>query len=110
VIVQLSCEVELLRAVSRSVFHPRPNVDSALMRLRRRGPRSLPEVHALVHDAFAHRRKALARSLRLARGSKELDTAARAALEQMGHPPDERAERLAPAEFVELSRRLRQWL
>jgi hypothetical protein len=24
----------------------------------------------------------------------------------MGHPPDERAERLAPAEFVELARRL----
>ena len=32
--------------------------------------------------------------------------AARAALEEMDHPPDERAERLTPEEFVELAERL----
>jgi hypothetical protein len=31
---------------------------------------------------------------------------ARHALAAMGHPPDQRAERLAPQEFVELRRRL----
>jgi 16S rRNA (adenine1518-N6/adenine1519-N6)-dimethyltransferase len=69
-------------------------------------------VAAVVHAAFAHRRKALAGSLALAppggagapAGIRER---ARAALTQMGHPPDERAERLAPAEFVELAGRLR---
>ena len=37
VIAQLACEVEVLRAVPRTVFHPVPNVDSVLVRLRRRG-------------------------------------------------------------------------
>ena len=35
VLVQLACEVELLRKVDRAVFRPRPRVDSALLRLRR---------------------------------------------------------------------------
>jgi 16S rRNA (adenine1518-N6/adenine1519-N6)-dimethyltransferase len=106
VIVQLVCEVALLRAVSRNVFHPRPNVDSALIRLRRRGPAPSSAVRTLVQQAFAHRRKALARSLQLAAGSKQLGDAARAALEEIGHPADERAERLAPAEFVALAEKL----
>jgi 16S rRNA (adenine1518-N6/adenine1519-N6)-dimethyltransferase len=67
-------------------------------------------VRALVHGAFAHRRKALPRSLELSRGSRELREAARSALEEMGHPADERAERLAPAEFADLAARLERWL
>jgi 16S rRNA (adenine1518-N6/adenine1519-N6)-dimethyltransferase len=109
-IVQLSCEVEFLRPISRSVFQPAPNVDSALVRLRRKGPPAPAPVRSLVHAAFAHRRKALPRSLQLTRGSDELRVAARAALEELGHPADERAERLAPQEFVELARRLKRWL
>jgi 16S rRNA (adenine1518-N6/adenine1519-N6)-dimethyltransferase len=109
-IVQLSCEVEFLRPISRTVFQPAPNVDSALVRLRRKGPPAPPAVRSLVHAAFAHRRKALPRSLQLTRGSDELRVAARAALEEIGHPTDERAERLAPQEFVELARRLKRWL
>ena len=62
---------------------------------------------ALVHDAFAHRRKALAGSLALAAGAPPgVRERARAALVSIGHPADERAERLAPEEFRELSRRL----
>jgi 16S rRNA (adenine1518-N6/adenine1519-N6)-dimethyltransferase len=110
VIVQLSCDVKVLRPVSRNVFRPRPNVDSALVRLRRHGPPPPPAVRTLTRQAFAHRRKALARSLQLTRGSKEVGRAARAALEAIGHPPDERAERLAPDEFVELAERLGPWL
>jgi 16S rRNA (adenine1518-N6/adenine1519-N6)-dimethyltransferase len=106
VIVQLSCEVELMRSISRTVFRPQPNVDSALIRLRRTGPASSRAVRSLVHGGFAHRRKALGRSLALAHGSDELRDAAREALEQLGHPADQRAERLAPAEFAELARRL----
>ena len=106
VIVQLSCEVEFVRPIARTVFQPVPNVDSALIRLRRTGPAAPSPVRALVQAAFAHRRKALARSLQLALGSKEVREVARAALEELGHPPDERAERLSPGEFVELARRL----
>jgi len=66
-----------------------------------------PLGRALVHDAFAHRRKALARSLALARRSEpDVRERAREALQQMGHPADERAERLSPAEFSELAGRL----
>ena len=42
VLAQLSCEVEVARSVSRNVFRPVPNVDSALVVLRRRGPVPAP--------------------------------------------------------------------
>jgi len=67
-----------------------------------------PDVRALVHDAFAHRRKALARSLSLAPGALPgVRERAREALVELGHPADERAERLSPAEFSELAALLR---
>jgi 16S rRNA (adenine1518-N6/adenine1519-N6)-dimethyltransferase len=83
-----------------------PNVDSVLLGLRRVGPAAEPEVAGLVHGAFAHRRKALAGSLALAGQGAPADVRqrARAALVKLGHPPDERAERLAPAEFRALAR------
>jgi 16S rRNA (adenine1518-N6/adenine1519-N6)-dimethyltransferase len=60
-----------------------------------------------VHDAFAHRRKALARSLALAPGAASgVRERARAALVELGHPADERAERLSPEEFRALAARL----
>jgi 16S rRNA (adenine1518-N6/adenine1519-N6)-dimethyltransferase len=59
-----------------------------------------------VHAAFAHRRKTLAGSAELALGDRGLRDRARAALIELGHPADERAERLAPQEFVELAQRL----
>jgi 16S rRNA (adenine1518-N6/adenine1519-N6)-dimethyltransferase len=111
VLVQLACEVELVRPISRTVFHPVPHVDSALLRMRRRGPAPPEPVRRLVHAAFAHRRKALPRSVEIAcGGGRELRDAARAALEGMGHPPDERAERLRPQEFGQLADRLTTWI
>jgi 16S rRNA (adenine1518-N6/adenine1519-N6)-dimethyltransferase len=107
VLAQLACDVKVLRAVSRTVFRPVPNVDSVLLGLRRRGPGADAALRALVHGAFAHRRKALAGSLALSPAAPEgIRERARAALVELGHPPDERAERLAPAEFSELARRL----
>ncbi len=100
VLAQLACEVRVLRRVSRSVFHPVPNVDSVLVGLRRRGPAPPPELRALVSGAFAHRRKALSRSLALSTGA-DVERV-RAALVGLGHPPDARAERLRPAEFAAL--------
>jgi 16S rRNA (adenine1518-N6/adenine1519-N6)-dimethyltransferase len=109
VLAQLACDVKLLRPVARTVFRPIPNVDSALIWLRRTGPPADPEVRALVHEAFAHRRKALAGSLALAPGaSADIRERAREALAAIGHPPDERAERLSPQEFRELAARLRR--
>jgi len=107
VIAQLSCEVRVLRKVPRTVFHPEPNVDSALVVLRRRAAAPPPELIALVHAAFAHRRKALAGSLALTPGAPDdIRDAARAALESSGLPADARAERLAPEEWPRLAARL----
>jgi 16S rRNA (adenine1518-N6/adenine1519-N6)-dimethyltransferase len=110
VLAQLACEVKVLRPVARTVFRPVPNVDSVLLGLRRHGPGAGPELSALVHGAFAHRRKALAGSLALAGGplaaGGDVRERARAALVELGHPADERAERLSAEEFRELGRRL----
>jgi 16S rRNA (adenine1518-N6/adenine1519-N6)-dimethyltransferase len=97
VLAQLACDVRVLRAISRRVFFPVPNVDSVLVRLDRRGPAAPPALRAFVQGAFAHRRKALARSLALA-GVADRDRV-RDALDALGHPLDVRAERLTPAEL-----------
>jgi 16S rRNA (adenine1518-N6/adenine1519-N6)-dimethyltransferase len=107
VLVQLACEVRMLRTVDRAVFTPRPRVDSALLRLERTGPAASAHVARLVRAAFAHRRKALAGSLDLAEhGRRE---AARAALAELGLPTDARAEQLSPVQFAALAERLATW-
>lgn len=103
VLAQLACDVRVIRPVSRTVFFPVPNVDSVLVRLVRRAAAPEPELRLLVQQGFAHRRKALARSLSLAGRDRDR---VRAALEAMGRPADARAEVLAPEEWRELYRRL----
>ncbi|MFN2617460.1 MAG: 16S rRNA (adenine(1518)-N(6)/adenine(1519)-N(6))-dimethyltransferase RsmA [Thermoleophilaceae bacterium] len=111
VLAQLPCRVELLRRVPASVFHPEPNVESALVRLKRRAPAPPPAVVALVHAAFAHRRKALPGSLALSPGARpELRDRARSALARLDRPQDTRAERLAPDEWPRLAAEIGQEL
>lgn len=104
VLAQLACDVRVLRAVARTVFHPVPNVDSVLVGLQRTGPTADPFTRRVVHGGFAHRRKALARSLQTAGVAGREDV--RAALERLGLPADVRAERLAPAQFRALAEEL----
>jgi 16S rRNA (adenine1518-N6/adenine1519-N6)-dimethyltransferase len=105
VLAQLACEVRLLRKVDPAVFKPRPRVDSAILALRRTGPGADPATRELVRAAFAHRRKALARSVEHVRpGSLAL---VRAGLEQLGLAADSRAEALSPDDFAALSAKLR---
>jgi 16S rRNA (adenine1518-N6/adenine1519-N6)-dimethyltransferase len=104
VLAQLACEVRVLRRVPRTVFHPEPNVDSVLVQMRRVAATPPAELTALVHAAFAHRRKALAGSVALVPGATaELRDAARAGLTAIGQPADARAERLAPADWPRLA-------
>jgi 16S rRNA (adenine1518-N6/adenine1519-N6)-dimethyltransferase len=103
VLAQLACRVHVLRKVPATVFHPAPNVGSALVVLERTSPSPAAEIVALVHAAFAHRRKAMAGSLALAPGAPEdIRVRTRAALAGLGHPADARAERLPPADFERL--------
>jgi 16S rRNA (adenine1518-N6/adenine1519-N6)-dimethyltransferase len=106
VLAQLACEVKVLRPIARTVFHPVPNVDSVLVGLNRRGPAPEPGLRALVQQGFAHRRKALARSVSLAGG--DARERIREALTAIGRPADARAEVLAPGEWRDLYARLRQ--
>jgi 16S rRNA (adenine1518-N6/adenine1519-N6)-dimethyltransferase len=105
VLVQLATERTGFHSVSRTVFRPQPNVDSALVAFRRIPlPESYAEVKLVVEAAFAHRRKTLPNSLELA----GLSSRARAAeaLAAIDRPPEVRAEALAPPEFVVLTEAL----
>jgi 16S rRNA (adenine1518-N6/adenine1519-N6)-dimethyltransferase len=107
VLVQLTSERTGFHPVSRTVFRPRPNVDSALIAFRRLAGANLEglaRVKSVVTAAFAHRRKRLANSLELSglatRGEAE------AALAEIGRDTRARAEELAPPEFAALSEAL----
>jgi 16S rRNA (adenine1518-N6/adenine1519-N6)-dimethyltransferase len=105
VLLQLTTERTGFHPVSRNVFRPRPNVDSALVAFRRTSmPEDFERIAQVVSAAFAHRRKTLPNSLELA-GLASRDEAARA-LERIGREPNVRAEALAPEEFVSLARAL----
>jgi 16S rRNA (adenine1518-N6/adenine1519-N6)-dimethyltransferase len=105
VLVQLATERTGFHPVSRTVFRPRPNVDSALVALRRRElPDHFPRLEQVVSAAFAHRRKRLANSVELA-GLADRDRAVQA-LAAIGRDASTRAEELAPPEFVALARAL----
>ena len=98
-LAQLAADVKVHRAISRTVFHPVPNVDSVLVVLERRGAAPDPGLRTFVNQGFAHRRKALARSVATASGDAGARERVRAALRELGRPEDVRAERLAPEDF-----------
>ena len=108
VLVQLAAERTGFHPVSRTVFRPPPNVDSALVAFRRRPsppPIAWPELKRVVESAFAHRRKRLPNSLELAGRTDR--KRAEEALESIGRSSDSRAEELEPEEFVRLAAALR---
>jgi 16S rRNA (adenine1518-N6/adenine1519-N6)-dimethyltransferase len=97
VLIQLVAERTGFHPVSRNVFRPRPNVESAIVAFRRTGlPDDFAHVKRIVEAAFAHRRKKLANSLSLS----GVDIS-------VAEVPDVRAEELTPADFLELARALR---
>ena len=105
VLVQLAAERTGFHPVSRWVFQPPPNVDSALVAFRRKElPANFAHVKRLVSAAFAHRRKTIGNSIELTELI-ERETV-RASLVEMDCNPDVRAEMLRPEQFVELAQRL----
>jgi 16S rRNA (adenine1518-N6/adenine1519-N6)-dimethyltransferase len=105
VLVQLAAQRTGFHRVSRAVFRPPPNVDSALVAFRRAElPADFSGVKQVVTAAFAHRRKTLPNSLALA-GFTSREQAAYA-LVAIGQRSEARAEALAPREFVALAEAL----
>jgi 16S rRNA (adenine1518-N6/adenine1519-N6)-dimethyltransferase len=97
-------EARVVGLVSPTVFVPRPQVDSALVRLHRRSapPVSVPsadDLFALVRTGFAQRRKMLRRSLVPLLGDRTTEL-----LEASGIAPTARAEALGLEEWAALAR------
>jgi 16S rRNA (adenine1518-N6/adenine1519-N6)-dimethyltransferase len=106
VLVQLATRRSGFHPVSRTVFRPPPNVDSALVAFRRTElPRDFARIKRVVGAAFSHRRKTIPNALQLT----GLCTRAQAetALQRIGRDGATRAEALAPEEFVTLAAELR---
>jgi 16S rRNA (adenine1518-N6/adenine1519-N6)-dimethyltransferase len=109
VLLGLRYEVELVFKLSRNLFHPPPNVDSAVVRLTR-SEQPAAEVtdearfRKLVKAGFAHRRKTLLNSLKGDPVFKAMDLSA--ALQRAGIDGIRRAETLSVAEFAALERAL----
>jgi 16S rRNA (adenine1518-N6/adenine1519-N6)-dimethyltransferase len=98
---------EVVLRIPRSVFHPVPNVDSVMVRLRRRPGAPDAEERAwlfrVVEAAFAQRRKTLRNTLRAVADPEALSRAAATAGVDLG----DRAEVVATDRLVALARALR---
>ena len=96
---------ELAGMISRQVFWPVPNVDSALVRVRRdrgaeTGEPTRDAVFAVIDAAFAQRRKTLRAALKPLLGSSErID----AVLTAAGIEPQRRGETLVVDEFIQIA-------
>lgn len=110
--VGTQCRGSVERVLPPSVFWPRPQVESAIVRLElepeRRGRiADLARFHGFVRDVFCHRRKLLRGVLvRMAGGRR--DAGSRATVDAVftacGLGPQTRAEDITPDAFVELER------
>ncbi len=103
---------EITRKVPRTMFVPRPNVDSAVVRIlfeEDRLPVKDPaKYRAVVRAAFVSRRKTLENNLMQAFGLSRVQ--ARAVLAEEGVPEGARGETLTPEQFASLADRLSELL
>lgn len=104
--------VERIMRVGRNAFRPRPQVDSAVLRITPLRPFPLTEteeddLRSLTRAAFAWRRKQLGRTLRAAPGYLLDDAAVGDVVAAAGATPQDRAETLDPAAFITMARALR---
>ena len=106
--VQYYTEPEITAIVPPGCFIPRPNVDSAVIRLTKRTNDKIPVrdeelMFRVIRASFAQRRKTLMNGLR---GSKELNLSremAEEAICRAGFPANVRGETLTLEEFARLS-------
>ncbi|KTC85047.1 16S rRNA (adenine(1518)-N(6)/adenine(1519)-N(6))-dimethyltransferase RsmA [Legionella brunensis] len=101
VMVQYYCDVEHLFDVSPEAFHPKPKVDSAIVRLTpyRSSPYpkvSMTALESLVAKAFSMRRKTLANNLK--------SVLSAAQLTGLGVDPVLRPEQISIADYVQMAK------
>lgn len=104
--IEIVGNAQITRGVSRNMFYPMPNVDSAVVRIdidrdKLKGE-DIPIIHKLARSAFAMRRKTLANNLSVAFGITKQDATER--IERAGFAPLIRGEALSLDDFVMLSK------
>lgn len=101
--IALRGNARITREISRKMFRPVPNVDSAVVRIDflrdKFGDTDVSAVSELVRQCFRMRRKTLLNNLVSAGYGKEK---ARLATERAGFPVDVRGERLSAEDYVRL--------
>ena len=107
---QADYEIDIVKTVSATCFWPRPEVSSAIVRLRHRPATELPEAvrsafYALTKRAFVSRRKQMGaivstEPLKLAGNREE----GRCLLEELAIDPRARPENLSAADWIRLAR------
>lgn len=101
--IRLVADAAIDSRISRQVFHPVPNVDSVMVRVRRRpdalSPPPRRRVSTIVDAAFAQRRKTLRNTLRSVAPRDALDRA----FDTAGIDGGARAEELSAEVFVRLT-------
>lgn len=109
--VQYAAQAKIMMTVPATVFMPKPNVDSAVIRLDMRSEKAV-KVHdeafffQVVRAAFAQRRKTLLNNLMHNLFSKSQKEAILACLESVDIDPVRRGETLSIMEFAALSEAL----
>jgi 16S rRNA (adenine1518-N6/adenine1519-N6)-dimethyltransferase len=103
--LRIGMSAEIIAHVAARAFHPRPGVDSAIVRLTPHpaplvSPGDAPRVSEFVQNVFAMRRKQLQRVLRALKHWDGSQVAA--VLATIGLDPAVRAETLSAGKFVEL--------
>ncbi|KRL06192.1 16S rRNA (adenine(1518)-N(6)/adenine(1519)-N(6))-dimethyltransferase RsmA [Liquorilactobacillus oeni] len=112
--VQYQMKVKTPFAVSRTVFIPQPNVDSAIvvltpLRAKSAVPFDEAAFFKLVRGCFAHRRKSLWNNLKSIFGKEEhTKESLSEALSELNLSPQIRAENLSVTEFVFLTNKLHE--
>ena len=104
VITQYRCSVKNVMKVPKNVFHPKPNVDSAVLQFRfKEKDKTINEAlfFKVVKSCFRQRRKTILNNLSLCVPEK---TIAKDLLEKAGIEETRRAETLSIEEFIRLYR------
>ena len=103
--IQMAGDAKITRNVSRNMFFPSPNVDSAVVRIdidrNKLAGEDFSLVHKLVRGAFAMRRKTLANNLSVSLGISKQE--ATAIIEEAGFAPLVRGEALSLDDYIKLS-------
>ena len=112
VVVQALADVELVRTLPPSVFWPRPEVDSAIVKITPRAEKraavgDLPWFHQVVRQVFLHRRKNLRRVLHGFYRDRLTKPEIDAMLDALGLTGLVRAEAMNVEEFLALAQALK---